>query len=123
MHRTLWILAAVLCLGFFNPGFAQSTDEEQAESDMDEETREAIANVGLLAGNAMQCSEKEQQEVIADQAFQGADLLAQDLGTHKAYLLMIYFGVGSEESIETDNCEQILSDWRTTVDDYALDVK
>jgi hypothetical protein len=120
MTRYALILASLLLAGLAAPGFAQSTDEPVAEPPaMDEELREAIANFGLLAGNAMQCADEAQQATIAETVFEGGNVLIEDHGSHKAFLLMIYYGVGSKETVDTAECEQILTDWQATVDEGA----
>jgi hypothetical protein len=75
----------------------------------DEKLMDAISEIGLIGGHAMQCD--PQNEVLGTQALKVGDRISNEFGPHEAYLFMVYVGVGTTETIELKNCTERKKAW------------
>lgn len=98
---------------------AQEKESAQASEETDTEFQEAVNNLGLSAGYAVQCAKgTPTEQAIGKQAFTIADGLVRDFGTRSAFLFMIYFGAGGSQTIETGKCSEYIADWKEFADKY-----
>jgi hypothetical protein len=118
-HMKMKSIALVVFLLAVVFPFIAVAQEPVAQEEDEGEFQEAVNNLGLSAGYAVQCAKgTPAEQTIGKQAFAIADGLAKDFGTRSAFLFMIYFGVGSSESIEADQCPEYIADWKEFADKY-----
>jgi len=116
-----WLALMILLIVAVFPlnALAQEKESAQASEESDVEFQDAVNDLGLSAGYAVQCSKgKPEEQVIGKQAFFIADGLAKDFGTRSAFLFMIYFGAGGSQPIEKDKCPEYIADWKEFADKY-----
>ena len=101
-------VVVLLCVGLMFPFIsgAQDKDDEQ-------EFQKALADLGISAGNAMQCvgEDETKTSTIASQADTIGGGLLKDSGSQSAFRFMVYFGIGIGETIDKDKCAAYLADW------------
>ena len=120
MARKLTVFFILLVLAIFSlDAVAQEKESVLKYEENDVEFQEAVNNLGLSAGYAVQCSKgKPAEQDIGKQAFNIADGLARDFGTRSAFLFMIYFGAGGSQTIEKGKCPGYIADWKEFADKY-----
>jgi hypothetical protein len=113
-------LSVLLLITLFSvTAVAQEKESVQPSEENDVAFQEAVNNLGLSAGYAVQCAKgTPTEQAIGKQAFTIADGLARDFGTRSAFLFMIYFGAGGSQTIETGKCPQYIADWKEFADKY-----
>lgn len=116
--KSITLVVLLLAVVFPLNAVAQGEGAEAPEEG-EVEFQEAVNNLGLSAGYAVQCAKgTPTEQAIGKQAFAIADGLTKDFGTRSAFLFMIYFGAGSSEPIEADQCAQYIADWKEFADEY-----
>ena len=95
-------------------------EEKKATAEADEDTKfqESINSLGLSAGYAGKCNEKNAEtiDLFMSQALAAANQLTQLFGTDAAFRFVFYAGLGGAGfKLDTAKCEQYTADWTNFV--------
>lgn len=91
---------------------------EQPAQDPEEEVDEGLKQFGYLAGLARGCVKTEQQTDLEREAVDLHAGIARLLGTDRAFLFAAAFGYGTSVSLETAECQEVLTRYEARVTSF-----
>ena len=89
--------------------------ETETEKAADRKFQEGLNNLGLSAGYAYKCSEKEsaERQLIGKQALETGNQMMRYFGTNAVLEFAAYMGAGAAGSgLEAAKCAQYVTDWQ-----------
>lgn len=107
------------------PAFAQTANAPAAPAqnvptppDADEAFLTGLRRVGVLAGQAIQCSPEAEKKAKISDAMELADQVAMHFGLRAAFSFVGATGYGSGHPFDKAACPQALEGWKNLVAKY-----
>ncbi len=124
-QRIRFVLMALAGFGLAGPAFAQAPSTPAAPKqnvptppDADEAFLTGLRRVGVLAGQAIQCSPEADRKAQISDAMELADQVALHFGLRAAFSFVGATGYGSGHPFDKSVCPQALESWKGLVAKY-----
>lgn len=124
-RRIRFALITLGALGLAAPVFAQTANTPAAPAqnapippDADESFLTGLRRVGVLAGQAIQCSPDADKKAQISTAMELADQVALHFGLRAAFSFVGATGYGSGHPFDRSVCPQALEGWKNLVAKY-----